>query len=162
RTASCLVRLRPEGVSLPFAGLFTRCLACANLALVRFLRCGIWRIHFRLRRHPAPSPPKPRSGGIASGAGSARAKRPIYGSHTDASFAPEVQAFLPFRFDGRLRDRRVRPPPACLVLMVWATSIRTSRNPVRRFLNLGGAYEHLWETERACLIFGPARRNSWS
>jgi len=51
------------------AGLFTRCLARANLAVVRILRCDIWRIPFQLRRHPAPSPPKPHIGGIASGAG---------------------------------------------------------------------------------------------
>src|ERR1700740_649301 len=60
RTASCLVLLRREGVLSAFAGLFTRCLARANLALVRVLRCDIWRSLFsydgiQRRHHRSPT-----------------------------------------------------------------------------------------------------------
>src|SRR5262249_35655771 len=161
RTTSCLVRLRPEGVSLPFAGLFTRCLARANLALVRFLRCDIWRIPFRLRRHPAPSPPKPRSGGIASGAGSARAKRPINGSDTDAPFATEVQSFLPFRFDGRLRDRQIDDEfelsrlfdPEILLASKRAASVLTFRIPIR-------SYAAIWCEKQSWLVMADSWRET--
>src|ERR1700731_1197178 len=65
RTASCLVPLR---VMFPgFAGCFARLLARANLVFLGVLLCDI-EDPFRLQRHQAPPPPKPRSGTIASGA----------------------------------------------------------------------------------------------
>jgi len=76
-----------------FAGLFMRPLARANLILLRVLLCDI-SDPFRLRRHPVPSPPKPRSGGIASGAGSREGQNPSIGLDTDAPFVTEVQLFL--------------------------------------------------------------------
>jgi hypothetical protein len=69
RITSCLVppRLEDEGMLPGLAGLCARPLG--RLSYRGF--CGAtFEDPFRLRRHLAPSPPKPHSGGIASGAGS--------------------------------------------------------------------------------------------
>src|SRR2546423_14329380 len=76
RMASCLVppRVEPKGMFEGFAGLFARLLARANVVFLGILLCDIFccatfEDPFRLRRRPVPSPPKPRSGTIASRAG---------------------------------------------------------------------------------------------
>jgi hypothetical protein len=84
--------------------LFTRCLARANLALVRVLRCDIWRSLFscdgiQRRHHRSPT-----VAASPAGRDPARATRPVNGSDTDAPFATEVQSFLPSRFDGCLAE----------------------------------------------------------
>src|SRR6266436_10289819 len=70
RTVSCLVppRVEAEGTFSNFAGFFAR-LAGATFVLLGVLRCDIFEILSVATAH-APSPPKPHSGGIASGAGS--------------------------------------------------------------------------------------------
>jgi hypothetical protein len=58
------------------------------------LRCDISKI-LSVATAQAPPPPKPHSGGIASGAGSeTRPKGPHQHDDTDALFAVEVQSFL--------------------------------------------------------------------
>src|SRR6266436_7080046 len=70
RTVSCLLpaRVEPEATFPFFAGFFAR-LAGATFGLLGVLRCDIFEILSVATAH-APSPPKPHSGGIASGAGS--------------------------------------------------------------------------------------------
>src|SRR5271170_7851956 len=95
RTASCLVprRREGEGVSPGFARRFTRFLVRVGLALFDALPCDILG-SFRLRRHLAPSPPKPQSGGVASGAGiQIGPTGPHKHGHTDARSVVEVQSF---------------------------------------------------------------------
>src|SRR5262245_29086860 len=94
RTASCLVPLRvePAAVFPGFAGFFAR-LSCASFVLLGVLRCDILG-SFRLRRHQTPSPPKPRTGDTAGGAGSREALGPQRCRNSDALLAPESQSFL--------------------------------------------------------------------
>src|SRR5215470_9939470 len=78
-TVSCLVarRLEPEAVFSSFAELFPR-QADTAFMLRGVLRCDIFEILSVATAH-APSPPKPHSGSVASGAGSEmrdEAKRP--------------------------------------------------------------------------------------
>src|SRR5260221_13516086 len=76
RTVSCLVppRVEPEATFPFFAGFFAR-LAGPTFGLLGVLRCDIFEI-LSVATARAPSPPKPHSGGIASGAGSKRQKGP--------------------------------------------------------------------------------------
>src|SRR6266481_5606168 len=95
RTVSCLVppRVKPEATFPFFAGFFAR-LAGATFGLLGVLRCDIFEI-LSVATARAPSPPKPHSDGIASGAGSeTRPKGPHQHDDTDALFAAEVQSFL--------------------------------------------------------------------
>ena len=70
-TASCFVPLavEAEGMRSGFADLFATLLAQAILVFEGLLLCDIGG-SFSGLRHSAPSPPKPRNGSIASGAGS--------------------------------------------------------------------------------------------
>src|SRR5258708_6833847 len=70
RTVSCLVppRAEPEATFPFFAGFFAR-LVVATFVFLGVLRCDIFQILSVATCRP-PSPPKPHSGGIASGAGS--------------------------------------------------------------------------------------------
>jgi hypothetical protein len=103
RTVSCLVspRVEREATFSSFAVLFAR-LACASLVFAECVAVRHLKILSVATAH-APSPPKPHSGGIASGAGSeTRPKGPHQHDGTDALFAAEVQSFLriklrPFR-----------------------------------------------------------------
>jgi len=61
-------RVEAEGTFSNFAGFSAR-LAGATFVLLGVLRCDIFQILSVVTAH-APSPPKPHSGGIASGAGS--------------------------------------------------------------------------------------------
>src|SRR5689334_591166 len=95
RTVSCLVppRVEPEATFPLCAGFFAR-LAGATFVLLGVLRCDIFQI-LSVATAQAPSPPKPHSGGIASGAGiQDEAKRATSIDDTDALFAAEVQSFL--------------------------------------------------------------------
>jgi hypothetical protein len=69
RTVSCLVlpRLEPEA-TFPLLAAFFACLARSTFVLLGVLRCDIFQILSVATAH-APSPPKPHSGKIASGAG---------------------------------------------------------------------------------------------
>src|SRR6266567_668398 len=62
------------------------------LAVLLVLLLGIVGILSSLRRHLAPSPPKPRCGGIASGAGSSARQQPRQDPHSSALLAPECQS----------------------------------------------------------------------
>ena len=86
-------RVEPEAAFSSFAGFFAR-LAAATFVLLGVLRCDIFDILSVATAH-APSPPKPHSGGIASGAGSeARSNGPHRRDDTDAQLTAEVQSFL--------------------------------------------------------------------
>src|SRR5450631_210047 len=96
RTASCLVppRVEPGGTALGLVGPFTRFLTRATSVFLGVLPAA-FEDPFRLRRHQSPSPPKPHSGGIASGAGSRMGPTGLISAwHSDAPFAEEVHSFL--------------------------------------------------------------------
>src|SRR6516165_8196023 len=92
RTASCLVPPRVEPVGL-FPGFFAPRLARTSLVLLGALRCDIFG-SFQLRRHHAPSPPKPRGGDEAGGAGSEEGNNLHRCRNSDALFVPKCQSFL--------------------------------------------------------------------
>src|SRR5882757_950169 len=64
------------------------------LAFLLILLLGMSGFLSSLRRHLAPSPPKPRRGGVASGAGSPARPQPRQDPHTSALLARECQSFL--------------------------------------------------------------------
>src|SRR5262245_31591273 len=94
RTVSCLVppRIESEATFPLFAGFFAR-LAGATFVFPSVLRCDIYQI-LSAATADAPSPPKPHSGGIASGAGSRYGQPAVIAGATDATIATEVQSFL--------------------------------------------------------------------
>src|SRR6266436_4698849 len=90
RTVSCLVLRKAGPTFLRFAVLFGR---VVDAMFVRMLLCDIYGIPSVATAH-APPPPKPHSGDIASGAGSAAHRACVNIGTTDALFAAEVQSFL--------------------------------------------------------------------
>src|SRR6185369_13885395 len=82
RTVSCLVRPRvePEATLTLLAGFFAR-LGDAPFSLLAVLRCDIFEILSLATAH-APSPPKPHSGAIASGAGSETRQKALINTAT--------------------------------------------------------------------------------
>src|SRR6266436_2297013 len=74
-------------------------------------RCGPWDPPFGWRRRLLPSPPKPRTGDEAGGAGSNRTSVPGRGHHTTALSWTQCQSFLDniiagFQPNLPLNDRR--------------------------------------------------------
>src|SRR5262249_444479 len=93
-TASCLVfepalGLRPLLLPVPFlTGPLTR----EVLRIFAELRDMLGS--FRLQRHLAPSPPKPRNGRMAGGVDPRTGNNPCPGPHSSAPLASECQSFL--------------------------------------------------------------------
>ena len=83
-------------------------MARTSLVLLGALRCDMFG-SFQLRRHHAPSPPKPRGGDEAGGAGSEEGNNLHRCRNSDALFAPKCQSFLDnvmavFRFSRSWND----------------------------------------------------------
>src|SRR5713101_1504518 len=88
RTTSCLVLPRPED-----EGAFPGLAGCFARPLVWALLCDILR-SLSVATASAPSPPKPRTGDTAGGAGSREVHVPQRCRNSDALLAPESQSFL--------------------------------------------------------------------
>ncbi len=119
RTASCLVTPWPEddGLFPGLAGCFARPLARASLVLVWALLCDIL-ISLSVATASASSPPKPRTGNTAGGAGSVRAHGPHDAATVTLCWRQKASHFwiMLLLVSGPIDHGRImhHAPPSCL------------------------------------------------